>query len=70
MGKDTSLNDIRTRIQLIYGKLSEIDAILMDKDCPQTRWGLVDFSTKGVLQQLERLTHILAQNKKESSNVT
>lgn len=66
----TSLNDIRTRMQLIAGQVHVIDQILMDKDCPQARWGMIDFCTKSVLQQLDRLAHVLAEGKKEKTDVT
>lgn len=57
-------------MQLIAGQVHVIDQILMDKDCPQARWGMIDFCTKSVLQQLDRLAHVLAEGKKEKTDVT
>jgi hypothetical protein len=68
MDKLVGLGDIRMRIQIISGKLLEIDACLLSKDCPKDRLGMIDFCTKSVHQQLERLAHVLAQGKKKVSD--
>lgn len=63
----TSLNDIRARLQVIAGHAASLDAMLKSDDCPQDRWGMIDFCTASVLQQMRRLNHVLAQGGKQET---
>lgn len=62
---DVTRDDIRARLQVIAGQAAALDVILQNENCPSDRWGMIDFCTKTVQNQLARLVHVLAQGKRE-----
>jgi len=68
MVNKAELNEIRARLMVIVGQAHNINQMLGDVSCPADRIPYIDISSKNVLKELQRMTHVLALGVEQEKN--